>query len=64
MERQIDPALVRLVEELSEAEAQSLNDEGPIINRFHSAIVALCEYVGTPNRWEIEVEADRAARSN
>ena len=57
----LDPNLRRLVEELSEAEAQSLEDEGPVLTRFHRAVAALCEYVGIQNRWDRVVEEDRVA---
>ena len=56
-----DAELVRLVSELNEAESQNLDDEGPILTRFHRAVVALCDYVGIPNKWNLSIDEDRAA---
>lgn len=56
-----DHHLRSLVEELNEAEAQTLDEEGPIQSRFHDAVAALCAYVGIPNKWAGIVEEDRRA---
>ena len=56
-----DPTLRRLVEELNDAEAQNLEDEGPILTRFHRAVAALCEYIGVQNKWDRTVEEDHVA---
>jgi hypothetical protein len=49
-----DDQLRRLVEELSQAEKEHLEVEGPLITRLHQAIVALCDHVGIPNAWNSE----------
>jgi hypothetical protein len=43
-----------LVEELSKAEKEHLDEEGPLRTRLHEAITALCKYVGVRNAWNDE----------
>lgn len=41
-----------LVEELSRAEKEHLDEEGPLRTRLHQAIVALCKFAGVSNAWD------------
>lgn len=43
-----------LVEELSHAEKEHLDEEGPLKTRLHDAIVALCKFAGVRNAWNDE----------
>jgi len=44
-------SFVDLVEELNQAETESLGDVGPTSSRLHEAITTLCHHAGIKNNW-------------
>ncbi len=50
----MDEELQRLVTELSAAEKEHLDEEGPLRRRLIAAVRALCQYANVPHLWDTE----------